>query len=273
MKGRFARPAADGAPAGRAHGPREREAWLLNCDWTHGFLVVLLGAAGIVAWPLLWTDVIDHAGRILGALFFLGLALETLLIRSKLRAAVAMEIYGGIFLDRTGSANTRGPVVLGVALAHAAVTVAGSLLALSAIGETWARPTVTAIAVMTIVVCRAVYLGFTIAAPGEGPGSGAAGAMLLELGGALYAAVFAMLLWSTLLTDPNDWAIKAAGRPSWQQALVLCAPAVVAVFVLRAPIALIERRSLQSVAGRIIRWFLLLLAALSATSPVALLAI
>lgn len=257
----------------RARQPQEREAWLLNCDWAHAFLLFLLVAVGIVAWPLLTTDILPQPNRTLGALFFLGLTIETLLIRSKLRAAVAMEIYGGIFIDRTGSANTPGPVVLLVVIAHGALTILGSVLALDAIGENWATPTLAVIGILTIVVCRSVYIGFIVAAPSEGPGSGPLGAVLLELGGALYVAIFAMLLWSAMMTDPNGWAIKTEGRPSYLQAALYCLPAICAVLVLRGPIAMIERRGVRSLLGHLVRWALLVLAALAAISPVALLAI
>ncbi len=273
LKGRFARPAAERTEAVRARQPLEREAWLLNCDWAHAFLLFLLGAVGILAWPLLWTDLLPQPNRTLGALFFLGVTIETLLIRSKLRAAVAMEIYGGIFLDRTGAANTPGPVVLLVVIAHGALTIFGSVLALDAIGENWATPTLPVIGILTIVVCRSVYIGFVVAAPSEGPGSGPLGAVLLELGGAIYVAIFAMLLWSAMMTDPNGWAIKAEGRPTYVQAALYCLPAVCAVLILRGPISMIERRGVQSLLGRSIRWGLFALAALAAISPVALLAI
>jgi hypothetical protein len=273
LKGRFARSADDRASPAHAAMPPEREAWLLNCDWTHGFLFLLLAAAGIVGWPLLWTGTFGPPSRTLGALFFLGVAVETLLIRSKLRAALAMGIYRGIFLDRTGETNTPGLTVLFVATAHGALAIAGTVMALNAIGGVWSGPNIAVILLLTIVICRAVYVGFMLATPGEGPGSGPAGAMLLEFGGALHATIFVMLVWSSIMHDPNDWAIKADARPGWVQALLMCAPAVAVVLVSRLPIALIERRGARSRLGRLLRWFLFGVAALGAISPVALLAV
>ncbi len=237
------------------------------------FLLLLLVATGILVWPLLFSGLIDEPRRLLGTVFFVGLAAETLLIRSKLRAAVAMEIYGGIFLDRHGHANTPGVTVLLIALAHAAVTIVASLLALSAIGNIWASPTLAAILVLTIVVCRAAYIGFVLAAPSEGTGSGPAGAMGLELLGAFYVAIVVLLIWSGTMSDPNGWAIKAEGRPDWVEAGIYCGLAALAAFLLRLPIALIERRSARSLPARILRWTFLLVAALGAISPVALLAL
>lgn len=233
----------------------------------------MLIAGGLVVWPLLFTKAVSDPGATLGALFFLGLIVETFLLRSKLRAAAAMEIYGGIFLDRTGAANTPGPLVLAIVVVHGAVTIAGAVLALSAIGENWASPSLSVIAVLTIVVCRAIYIGFIVAAPGEGPGSGPTGAMLLEFGGALYVVVFVAIVWSALFTNPNDWPIKTEGRPEIVDALILCGPAVLLVLFLRAPILLIERRSAKSMRARLARWALMLLAGAAAISPVALLVI
>jgi hypothetical protein len=82
-----------------------------------------------------------------------------------------------------------------------------------------------------------------------------------------------MLVWSSIMHDPNDWAIKADARPGWVQALLMCAPAVAVVLVSRLPIALIERRGARSRLGRLLRWFLFGVAALGAISPVALLAV